>query len=120
MKPIIIHSKTKSGKRFTAVATMNGSPADYGYTRKEDCYIITVGYALCSDKDSFNKKMGRNIALGRAKRGVYKNRACEMVTFQLRNVDYRLYDYFFIKKNGNTHEAKNKLIKKIETFIENN
>ena len=28
--------------------------------------VVCSGYAFCSDKDSFNRKIGRNIALGRA------------------------------------------------------
>jgi len=29
-----------------------------------------AGYAICSDKDNFNRSIGRNIALGRALKGL--------------------------------------------------
>jgi len=55
MKPYFIHSKTKSGKRFTAAGNYIGNK-------------IEIGYALCGNKDQFCKKIGRDIAEGRAKK----------------------------------------------------
>ena len=41
-----------------------------GYTRCEIYYgdiLVAVGYSFCSDRDNFNKKIGRRIAFQRAK-----------------------------------------------------
>jgi len=106
MKPIIIHSKTKSGKRFTAVAVV----------KEESDKRISVGIALCSNKDHFNKAMGRIIALGRATKGEYRNRG---VLGMDRNIDTRLY---IVKPtNGKTTKKIFCEVKEmLETFIENN
>lgn len=48
------HSKPRKGKkRFTVAAVVNGDN-------------IVIGISACSHKDAFKKKIGRDIALGRA------------------------------------------------------
>ena len=50
MKTYYLHSTTKSGHRFTLAA------------RNNEDNVIFIGIAVCSKKDKFCKKVGRNIA----------------------------------------------------------
>lgn len=60
---IIIHSRNKDvgTLRFTIVATPNKNSGE----------AYTVGVALCSERDRFDRKIGRRIALGRAKSNAF-------------------------------------------------
>jgi len=103
MKPIIIHSKTKSGKRFTAIAIIKNVP----YKR------ISIGVALCSSKDCFNKSIGRKIAFGRALTGDHRN---QQFLGEDRKVDYRLY--LEQKLNGEITNVSD-YIKLVRTALKN-
>ena len=54
---IFFHGETQEGRGFT-IAGVNGPSDEH----------IQLGLALCSEKDHLNKKLGRKIASGRAKR----------------------------------------------------
>ena len=48
--------------------------ATYCILEDENQDILAFGYAVCSEQDNFNKKLGRTIALGRALKS-YENQA---------------------------------------------
>lgn len=58
MKTYFVHSKTKSGKRFTMAG-------------KEKNGVMVIGLSVCSPRDHFVKKLGRTIAEGRADKRSY-------------------------------------------------
>jgi len=62
MKPYFLHSRAKSGRRFTIAAFIPVEKTD-GHT---DIKEIRIGTSLCSLKDQFRKQTGRNKSLGRA------------------------------------------------------
>lgn len=57
METIFVHSTTKSGRRFTVAAVQS-----------DDQDKARIGLAICNPCDQFCKKIGRTIALGRAKK----------------------------------------------------
>jgi len=58
MDPIFIHSITKSGRRFTICGLPDGDK-------------LKIGLAICNPRDQFCKRIGRNIAEGRANNTKY-------------------------------------------------
>ena len=59
MKTYYLHSKTDGGRRFTVAGLVE---------QQKDCYVVNGGVALCSQKDQFIKRIGRDIASGRARK----------------------------------------------------
>ena len=59
MKTYYLHSKTDGGRRFTVAGLVE---------QQKDCYVVNGGVALCSGKDQFVKRIGRDIASGRARK----------------------------------------------------
>ena len=55
---LLIHSKHGSGRRYTLAAVV----------KTDETQTMQIGFAVCSEKDHFERKKGRMIASGRAEK----------------------------------------------------
>ena len=84
MKTYYLHSTAKSGRRFTLAATV-----------KDDNLLI--GSALCSNKDQFCRRIGRNISEGRLNKFIRLEKDGLITFFRIKEIKQYHYPHFSVR-----------------------